>query len=86
MTEGSFKTRFNNHMLSFNHRKYSTKTTLSKYIWKLEDNYYNIKWSLLSHATPSTSGGRACNLCMREKLFTLNAVSVEQKVGVGIKM
>ena len=75
MTEGSFKTRFNNHMLSFNRRKYSTKTTLSKYIWELKDNYedYNIKWSILSHATPYTSGCRACNLCMMEKVFILNA-------------
>ena len=75
MTEGSFKTRFNNHMLSFNHRKYSTKTTLSKYIWKLKDNYedYNIKWSILSHATTYTSGSRSCNLCVMEKLFILNA-------------
>ena len=48
MTEGSFETRFNNHTSSFNHKKYSTKRTLSKYVWKLKDNNedYSIKWSI----------------------------------------
>ena len=33
MTEHSFKTRYNNHKLSFKHRKHSHDTVLSKYIW-----------------------------------------------------
>ena len=36
MTEHAFKTRFNNHSLSFNHEKHSAKTTLSKYVWELK--------------------------------------------------
>ena len=32
MAETEFKTRFNNHKLSFKHKKHASKTILSKYI------------------------------------------------------
>ena len=38
MTEHSFKTRFNNHKVSFKHHKLSHDTVLSKYIWDLKDS------------------------------------------------
>lgn len=75
MTEGEFKTRFNNHTMSFKHKKHSTSTAFSKYIWELKEKNenYNIEWSILKHAKSYTSGNKSCNLCTTEKLFILNA-------------
>ena len=75
MTEGEFKTRFNNHIYSFNHKKHATSTALSRYIWDLKNKNenYSIEWSILKHARPYTSGGNSCNLCTTEKLLILNA-------------
>ena len=46
MTEHEFKTRYNNHKLSFKDRKHSHDTVLSKHIWDLKDGNinYEIKW------------------------------------------
>ena len=38
MTENDFKTRFNNHKLSFRNQNHSIDTVLSKYIWELKNN------------------------------------------------
>ena len=35
---GELKTRHNDHSMSFKHKKYSTKTAVSKHIWKLKWN------------------------------------------------
>ena len=46
--------RYNNHKLSFKHRKYSHDTVMSKDIWDLKDNYYtdfSIKWSIVMQAS-----------------------------------
>ena len=52
MTENDFKTRYNNHKLSFNDRKHSHDTVLSRYIWELRDNDTNhdIKWRIIKRA------------------------------------
>ena len=49
MTENDFKTRYKNHKLSFNDRKHSHDTVLSRYIWELWDNdtNYDIKWRII---------------------------------------
>ena len=75
MTEGEFKTRFNNHIYSFNHKKHATSTALSRYIWDLKNKNenYSIEWSILKHSRPYTSRGNSCNLCTTEKLLILNA-------------
>ena len=75
MTEGEFKTRFNNHVLSFNHKKYSTKTALSQYIWELKEKKlkYTINWRILKRATACNSGSKYCSLCTAEKLCILFA-------------
>ena len=54
LTEGTFKQRFSQHKAIFKHRKYTNSTKLSKYIWKLSDNNqdFNIKWTIISHARP----------------------------------
>ena len=34
--EGEFKLRYNNHTMSFRHKKHVNNTELSKYLWKLK--------------------------------------------------
>ena len=52
MTEHSFKTRFNNHKVSFKHRKHLHDSALSKYIWDLKDSDtdFSIKWLIVARA------------------------------------
>ena len=49
MTEGPFKTRFNNHNLTIKHEKQASSTTLSKNIWDLKatKTAYTVNWSTL---------------------------------------
>ena len=49
MTSNTFKERFRNHMKSFNHKKHSNETELSKYVWHLKENNtdFTIKWSII---------------------------------------
>ena len=53
MAEHSLKTRFNNHKVSFKHRKHSCDTVLSKFIWDLKDSNtdFSIKWSIVTRAS-----------------------------------
>ena len=37
-SDREFQTRFNNHTRSFRHKKYSTDTELSKYMWKISND------------------------------------------------
>ena len=75
MTEHTFKTQYNNRKLSFNHRKHSHDTVLSKYIWDQKDNgtAYTIKWSIIKRANPYHGHPSCCNLCLSEKLCILSA-------------
>ena len=49
MTSNTFKERYRNHIKSFNHKKYSNETELSKHVWHLKENNtdYTIKWSII---------------------------------------
>ena len=38
MRASTFKERYRNHIKSFNHKRYSNDTELSKCIWKLKDD------------------------------------------------
>ena len=64
--------RYRNHIKSFNHKRYSNDTELSKYIWKLKDNKqdFDITWSVLKQSISYTGGSKRCNLCLGEKLCT----------------
>ena len=64
ITEHTFKSRYNNHKMSFNHRKHAHDTVLSKYVWDLKDNNvkHSIKWSILKRSTPYEGGSTRCNL------------------------
>ena len=48
MTEHNFKTRCADHKQSFEKKKYATKTSLSRYLWKLKKagKKHSIKWSI----------------------------------------
>ena len=73
--ETNFKTRYNNHIYSFNHRKRASSTTLSKHYWKCKDLGQEpvIKWKRLKSAIPYQCGGSKCDLCLTEKLTILQA-------------
>ena len=77
MTENDFKTRYNNHKLSFN-RKHSHDTVLSKRIWELKDTNtsYNLKWCIIKRANAYNGNPSLRNLCLSEKLCILNIQDV----------
>ena len=50
LTEGEWKLRYNNHIPSFTHKKYTKSTTLSTYVWDLKENHHltpSLSWSLM---------------------------------------
>ena len=71
-TERSFKKRYSEHMSSIRNRP-KNHTTLSSYIWKLKDQNmpFNIEWFIKSKGHAFSSGGKACDLCLTEKLIIL---------------
>ena len=75
MTEHEFKTRYNNHKLSFKDRKHSHNTVLSKHIWDLKDGNidYKINWRIIKRASAYKGKPSRCNLCLAEKLCILTA-------------
>ena len=70
-----FKTRYNNHKLSFKDRKHSHNTVLSKHIWDLKDGNinYKINWRIIKRASAYKSRPSLCNLCLAEKVCILTA-------------
>ena len=75
MTEHTFKTRHADHKRSFEKKKYATKTSLSRNLWKLKEAgiKHSIKWSIMQRARAYRGGSGQCNLCLAEKLCILNA-------------
>ena len=73
MTSTPFKERLANHEKSFNHLKYSTETSLSKFIWKLKGKKigYSITWRIVDRAAPFNPITRVCKLCTLEKFYIL---------------
>ena len=68
----NFKTRYYGHNSSFKQRP-AQHTTLSSYIWKLKDRSvpYDVEWSIKARGHTFSSGGRACDLCLTEKVIIL---------------
>ena len=56
--EGEFKLRYNNHTMSFRHKKSVNDTELSKSFWKLkeENTDYNLQWSIKAYASRTYVG------------------------------
>ena len=60
LTENTFKARYSAHMSNFKNENTRYSTTLSEYVWTLQDKKvpYNLKWKIISksnhHAVTST--------------------------------
>ena len=69
ITEGPFKTRYNNHKHTFNNMKLKQSTVLSKYVWNLKNNSqkYKISWKIIGKAESYSNKTNKCNLCLLEK-------------------
>ena len=73
LTADTFKTRYNNHTKSFNHRRYKTDTELSNFIWKLKDEgiEYILQWKIIDRGRSFNTISKTCQLCTNEKIFLL---------------
>ena len=74
LAEGKWKKRYYNHKNSFNHKRYSHETTLSSYVWHLNETLDinpNLKWSVVRCATPYSNISKKCLLCLYEKLVVI---------------
>ena len=69
----AFKDRWRNHTSSFRTRNPKNSRTLSKYVWGLQDQNigFEIKWKIVSSATPYNHVTGRCRLCVREKFFII---------------
>ena len=74
LTENEFKKRCSTHRSSFRNIP-KRHTTLSSHVWKLKDKMtpHYVDWSIKARGHPFSSGGRACDLCLTEKLVILTA-------------
>ena len=70
ITENNFKTRYNNHKLSFNDRKRCHAMLLSKHIWELKDSNssYILKWRIIKRANAHGGTLPAEPMLIRENL------------------
>ena len=75
----SFKQRYTTHTGSFRKREQG-QTTLSSYIWSLEDKEevygtakYEVNWKIRSRASAYRPGAGFCDLCISEKMAILLA-------------
>ena len=73
LTEGEFKTRFNNHTCSFRDVGKRGSTSLAEHIWKLKDDNlpYDIQWSFLKQTKSYTPSTGKCFLCLAEKHYII---------------
>ena len=73
ITEGAFKTRYNNHTNSFRDPKHKNRTALSKYIWKLKDSKidFAVSWKIIKKGRGYSSHTKKCNLCLHEKYLII---------------
>ena len=71
ISDTEFKDRYNNHIKSFNQRRYEKETELSKFIWSLKDQgiHYSIRWSIATNGFSYRNGGSRCDLCNSEKVI-----------------
>ena len=73
LTRNTFKKRFYSHRHSFTNREQEHSTTLSTYVWQLQDSNknFNINWKILGRAKPFNPVTRKCNLCIKEKYYII---------------
>ena len=73
LTDNTFKTRYNAYTSSFRNKTKRYATTLSKFIWSLNNKgiQYNIKWTTVAKCSSYSPCSNVCNLCLREKYFII---------------
>ena len=73
VTEPEWKKRFGNHKKSFEDKKYSDDTELSKEVWRIKKKRRNfsVKWRILKQHRAYDPVSRRCVLCLKEKLAIL---------------
>ncbi len=73
LTATDFKTRYRNHISSFNNKKLRNSTALSKHIWNLKDRNitYNITWKTITKSKQYSTTTNTCNLCLKEKFYII---------------
>ncbi len=73
LTENSFKTRYRGHTCSCNNANHRNDTTLSQYVWNLNDKHitYSLKWKIVAHGKSYSPSYKKCNLCLTEKYFII---------------
>ena len=72
--EEECKSRFLDHKLSFKHKRYSNKSMLSSYMWRLKSvlkETPDLKWSVLRCVPPYSNISKKSLLCLYEKLETV---------------
>ena len=74
LAETTFKERYSNHKSSFKNENSKSSTELSKHVWSLKKNNKvpSIKWKIIK-IVYSKATSFFCKLCLKEKLFILNA-------------
>ena len=82
LTEGTLKDRMYKRHFDFRHKNFSKRTTLSKYIWKLKEHYFNfeVKWKILSVAKSYNPASKSCNLCTKENIIYF--LGLKQQLGM----
>ena len=73
LTENCFKTKYNNHLASFNHRNKRKNTELSNFTRTLKDNSipHNINWKIISKANTINNMTIRCKLRSTEKYYII---------------
>ena len=84
LTRNTFKKRFYGHRSSFTNKEQEHSTTLSTYVWQLQDNNVNfdINWKIIGRAKPFNPVTKKCNLCIKEKyhiIFQPESASLNQR-------
>ena len=84
LTRNTFKKRFYGHRHSFTNREKEHATTLSTYVWQLQDNNknFNINWKIIGRAKPFNPVTKKCNLCTKEKyhiIFQPESASLNER-------
>ena len=74
LSEPPFKDRFRNHKSNFKTRNPKNATSLSKHIWKLQDQNieHDVSWKIVSRAKPFNHVTNYCQLCTIEKYFIIS--------------
>ena len=68
-----WKSRFQNHVKSFNHERYRNETELSKEIWRIKEKNgnYHVSWRILKQYPTYNPASKKCMLCANEKVAIL---------------